>query len=68
MERWLQAVPRQEWASACVMEGTGGSEHPLIQAASYMGSGCLWSPHLDDFYYVHLGSCSRKTVATTAGY
>lgn len=48
--------------------GHWGSEHPLIQAASYMGSGCLWSPHLDDFYYVHLGSCSRKTVVTTPGH
>lgn len=60
-----------ELAAGCPQVGMGfsvsdggpwGSEHPFTQAASYMGSGCLWSPHLDDFYNVHLGSCSRRPL------
>lgn len=34
---------------------------PLHSGYTFHGSGCLWSPHVDDIYYVHLGSRAGQT-------
>lgn len=68
MEGWLQAVPRQEWASACLMEGTGGQNTPSFRLQVTWGLAAfgapIWMTSIMSTWVPVLGRLSRPHQVT----
>lgn len=68
MEGWLQAVPREEWASACLTEGTGGQNTPSFRLQVLWGLAAfgapIWMTSIMSTWVPVLGRLSRPHQVT----